>query len=122
MMVAPSTSLSTEVKDCARLKETINMGHLCDLLPINRTVKGVAVDPISGKQEFHNFTFVVEYEREFAPSLMALMESCRDHRVPPKTFVEIASLLIFGDESEEHILHTLTMLAIMIDVLSDDAS
>jgi hypothetical protein len=95
------------------------MGHLCDLLPINRTVKGVALDPDTGKQELYNFNFVVEYEREFAPSLMALMESCRHHRVPPKTFVEIASLLIFGDESEEHILLTLTILAIMLDGLSD---
>jgi len=101
--------------------ENINMGNLSGLLPINRTVQGAAVTPDTGQTEFYSFNFVVNNENEFAPSLLVLMESCRDYRVPPKTFVEIASLLIFGDESEDHIARTLLMITVVIEALGDDA-
>ncbi len=97
------------------------MGNLSGLLPINRTVQGAAVTPDTGQVELHSFTFVVDDESEFGPSLMALMESCRERGVPPKTFVEIASLLIFGDENEDNLVRVLLMIRVIVEALGDDA-
>jgi len=97
------------------------MKQVKDLLPIDRSVRGVGIDPDTGKVEHHKFAFVVKDENEFAPSLLALMKTCEKHNIPPKVFVEIASRLIFGDESEDHIAHVHVLVSVLLEVLGDDA-